>query len=201
MEGTSMASRSVAKMAATVFLGLALACVPQARAADTPPLRYGSWLAGWDTTPQTGPYAYAVTINESRQALGITCTLDGIQCEWRLILQIPCRDGLDYIVLTNAPHGSRALRVRCLAQKGENGENFVWRFTNAAEAMDIIVGSQSAAPVGIIGFALPLESGQFVIVRFPYDGMIGALSDVNARMAKPSSKMPNGTGGTKDQLL
>jgi hypothetical protein len=193
-----MASRSVAKTAAVVFLGLVLALVPQARAADTPPLRYGSWLAGWDTTPQTGPYAYAVTINESRHALGVTCTLDGTNCEWRLILQIPCRVGSEYIVLTNAPHGTRALRVRCLEQKGED---FVRAFTNAAEAMDIIVGSKSTAPVGIIGFALALESGQFLVVRFPYDGMMGALSDVNARMAKPSSKVPNGTGGTKDQLL
>jgi hypothetical protein len=198
MEGTSMASRSIAKTAAVIVLGLVLTFVPQARAADTPPLRYGSWLAGWDTTPQTGPYAYAVTINESRHALGVTCMLDGTNCEWRLILQLPCRVGAQHNLLSNAPHGTRSLRLRCLEQKGQD---FVRAFVNPAEAMDAIVGGASTVPVGVIGFALALESGEFLVIRFQYDGMMNALTDVNNRLAQPSSKGPSGAAGTKDQLL
>jgi hypothetical protein len=146
-------------------------------------------IGNWTIDTKSKEFLYAATINDSGALLGQFCSLKDGNCMWLLGMSTACNKGDSYPVLVNSDAGALHLQVYCDGQL-ESG-SYRYAFTDF-DAVDNAIRKSSK-----IGFAVPLQSDQFKVVRFLTNGAISALTIMRTAAEKKTST----DTGTKDQEL
>lgn len=119
--------------------------------------KYGAW-----TFQPAATYAISSTSNGSGSAMGVIC---GSTCEVFVNFTRSCKQGNSYPVLVNSSGGAAHLYLKCHIVEG--------RYLLATPAEGLLLDAIESG--GEIGFALPLDGGQFNVSRFSLDGAIPAI--------------------------
>lgn len=165
--------------AVALFCGLSLG---SAQAGET----YGSWSVALGDNSE---FIYAATMNDSGALLGQFCYPDSGKCLWMLGMKTTCETGSEYPVLANTDTGAIQLKITCSGPLS-NGF-YLYAFTEF-DAVDAAVAGGTR-----IGFAVPLQTDQFRVVRFLLSGAAAAI----ARMHEGARRLGSGRNGTRDQVL
>lgn len=148
--------------------------------------QFGDWHTG---ALDDGSGGYAGTINDSGGLLTVFCYKEGNACIWSLVVDLNCEQDATYPVLVNADNGAASSEVVCRKIRNDK-PGYV--FKNFALIDSSVRKSQR------IGFAAPLQSGQFNVSRFSLKGATQALDFLSRLM----SVMRNASDeGTVDQAL
>lgn len=145
------------------FAILALAALAWAApaSAETKIGKYGRWIVD-----KEGEWVEAWTDNESGSEFGLICASG---CMIYLDFRIKCEDGQDYPAMVNSGAGSLAISMRCLHFRDRQ----VFITEAVGEYVDMLQQGEQ------VGFAFPLDGGQFRVARFStqggYEAMLAAL--------------------------
>jgi hypothetical protein len=134
------------------------------------PVSYGRWVVDGE-----GDWVEAWTDNESGSEFGLLCSTD---CMIYLDFRTACDSGHDYPAMVNSGAGAISISMRC--HRYEDRQIFI---TEASEDyVDMVQQGEE------VGFAFPLENGQFRVSRFStrggYEAMLAAV-----RLAMKSGKL------------
>lgn len=114
----------------------------------------------------------ALTFNDSQNGLGPVCSDDTNACYWMILSPgTACSDGVKSPVLINASSGSYSLVAHCTGSIELAGTTYHRYLISKYEEMQRIAESST----GLIGFAIPLDSGSFSVLRFDLTGAKAAL--------------------------
>lgn len=138
---------------------------------------FGSWQA-----QDHGDYTLARTENESGSVFGMLC---GKTCVYFVNFKKDCHSGDDYPAMINAPGGSFSITLRCYHIE----ERRVLTFQVNDTALNML-GDQ-----GEVGFAIPLQSGQFGVSRF---SLRGGLEAIGAAVESAAKKRDEKQEGLRD---
>lgn len=145
--------------------------------------QYGKWYVS-NTNPDA---LYAASVNDSGNVFGQYCFTNSGNCVWLMGFDTACHQGDKYPILANAVTGSISLEVYC----GEPTNNGLYRyiFSDFNEINKLVQENER------IGFAFPLKSELFHVVRFDLRGANKAVKKMRdgASNATPKS--------TKDVLM
>lgn len=150
--------------------------------------RFGDWtLVSADDS--SGDVIAGTTTDGGKETLGYRCFLKEAKCLYVLMAGTRCEAGSDYPMLLNAPSGASQVTGVCL--KAQSGDQLVLRPYQAVE-------SPIQKSSGILGIAIPMESGAFRGVRFSLRGGQAAVQEAERRMnerranppAEPSRRAP-----------
>ena len=145
---------------------------------------FGAWITGETDSNKTGVKLYfAATTNDSGNLLGQYCGAEN--CIWLLGMNSSCQSGDSYPVLTNSNKGSIPLYVHCDAKLDNGLYRYVFSNFDAINEL-IIKGTR-------IGFAFPLQSDEFRVVRFDLTGSSRAISTMGSAAQEG--------GATRDKVL
>jgi hypothetical protein len=183
----------MAKFKHMVFAILMFASVCLANKTFAESIAYGSWFVD---VGESGGFIYAATVNDSGNFFGQYCYPRDSSCMWFLGMNIICKEGEKYPVLINSDDGASQLEVLCTGII--NKTIYRYAFTNF-DAVDNIVKRGLR-----VGFAFPLQSDQFKIVRFNLDGSSHAVTVMRelASEAIPSNvPPPKSATGTRDEVF
>jgi hypothetical protein len=136
---------------------------------------------------------YAARANDSGHFLGQYCYQSKGSCLWLLAIKTRCDEGDKYPVLINSDAGSAQVEVHCLGHLPSAGM-YRYAFTDF-ELIDRTVRNGRR-----IGFAIPLESDQFRVLRFDLTGASSALNSMRAR-AQANSQTRPAIRNTRDQVM
>lgn len=143
------------------------------------------------TVSSTTSGMYAATTNDSGEVLGEFCYYSSKTCEWEIGMHAACKKDLEGIVLANSESAATPLEVGCTG-KLEDNPLYSYVFKSWQNLESAIHDSSR------VGFAVPLASDQFTVVRFSLVGR----SDAQQAMEKAFfAKAKNGTHGTADQVM
>ena len=140
--------------------------------------QYESWVVG---AMDGGEGLYAATVNDSSGVLGQYCYTETSQCLWLIATDVKCEQESKYPVLVNADGGSAQMELVCL--KLENKPRYA--FTDFKKIDDVIRTSSS-----YIGFAFPMESGNFKVSRFLLGGSLKAINAMRIKAEKNVAPKP-----------
>jgi len=147
---------------------------------------FGSWYV--DTSHNDG--LYAATINDSGEIFGQFCYPSAGSCIWFLGMKTACEKNAPYPVLANSDIGSWQLQLLCDGPIG----NGVYRYAfSDFDTVDALVRKGTR-----VGFAVPLQSDQFLVSRFLLDGATKAITDMRAAAQRKTLPAPS---GTRDQVM
>ncbi len=149
---------------------------------------FGNWIVG-----ETKSSHYAVTTNESSSLIGVYCFPNNGNCFWHLGLDSSCTIGDRYPVLLNTDIGSYQLSITC--SEKIDATSYLYVFSDFEE-IDAPMRKASKA-----GFALPLQSDQFRVIRFNLEGSSQAIATMGANIAKKSKAKELSTQTKKDEVL
>lgn len=115
----------------------------------------------------------AMTFNDSDNGFGPVCAEDSAACYWMILSsKTGCGKGVESPVLINASSGSYSLSANCRGTITLGNTTYHRYVISSYEDMQNIVQNS----VGLIGFAIPLDSGAFSVLRFDLSGSKGALN-------------------------
>ena len=139
-------------------------------------LTYGDWTV---MLSEERTDLIAATSQDDDKFLAYRCFTSEGKCAHVIVTATRCEEGGNYPVLINASSGS--LTVDCLCSENENGtyELVPKNFDNFHNTL-----TESS---GYIGFAIPLESGQFKVIRFSLNGAKRAMTAAEAAIRKKDS--------------
>jgi hypothetical protein len=136
--------------------------------------RIGDWAVDI-----SGTYSEAYTSNSSGSSFGLLC-IDS--CTFYLDSGIQCTENAKTPFLVNADSGSTFVISSCI-HFPQNGRV---RYVNSIQDKDVVTAIASGQ---IIGFAIPLESGDFKVVRFSLNGALQTTAlAVKGLEARPKSR-------------
>jgi hypothetical protein len=150
----------------------------------------GKWFTG---VSDSGDAYYASTINESGNLLGQYCFPVEGNCFWLVGLNTACKEGAKYPILVNSDTGAAHMTMYCSAQLKSGLYRYI---ITEFDAMNTVVTKSIR-----IGFALPLQSDQFRVIRFDLSGSNSAISQMINAAKQAQGRSSSGTAGTKDQDL
>lgn len=133
------------------------------KAKPGPTERYGEWTA----QALADRTFMATTNNREGAVFGVVCSPRN--CAAVVNPQIDCDVGDYYPVLVNTPAGSYSPKIQC----EKLGDVLVYSF-----ALDDDL-TESMSIGGIIGFAFPMASGEFKVVRFSLTGAARATARIS----------------------
>lgn len=152
---------------------------------------YGEW-----TVSESPTYPTAITVNDSGNAFGQGCAEDAEACFWIILSETTsCQDGVQSPTLINASTGSYPLTAICTGTVKIGGTKYHRFVISPFDEVEKVVKESS----GIIGLAIPLESGLFTVMRFNLSGSPAALKHLE-RLANSLFKRLN-SSSTKDISL
>lgn len=155
--------------------------VPPAVAPLFPEERYGEWYVN-----MSGRSAFASTKNDSGSALGVICNSS---CAFFINPLIPCKQDARFPVLVNSPAGAFPVTLMCTQLE----RRYLYTATVSGTLLDAMeIG-------GELGVAMPMESGQFRVVRFSLTGALKATT--RAFELSEAGKEDTGQKGLRDQTL
>lgn len=152
---------------------------------------FGEWHTG--ATESKEKLFFAITVNDSGNLLGQFCSPDTGNCIWLLGMSASCNEGDQYPVLTNSDKGAAHILVYC-DTKLDNGL-YRYVFTDFDTINDFVMKGSK------IGFAVPLQSDQFRVVRFNLVGSNRAITVMRSIAEKAQKRLPSKNTGTRDQNL
>lgn len=148
----------------------------------------GDWSIG-RTAGEAG--YFAASMNDSGAVFGKYCFAESASCFWVFNNKnTTCNDGLTYPVMVNAANGAFATSLYCKPLDGKARLVF--------EDFEILERGIKGADQ--IGFAFPMQNGQFAVSRFNtarFESAASALARLSATLTSPSP----GTRNTRDQRL
>lgn len=142
-----------------------------------------TWNAGLaDSRTET----YAFTVNQEGSIFGQWCDIKTVKCFWLVGIATSCEDRESYPVLINATKQAAPVTIQCFGKVKVEGRT-LWRyvFTEFDDIDQIVRGNR------MIGVAIPLDGGRFIVERFDAQGSVDALAKSHKRvlnMAPASTK-------------
>jgi hypothetical protein len=125
----------------------------------------------------------AFTSNQSGSSFGYLCLISTNSCAFYFSFQTKCNEGSSAPILLNTDIGSFTAQTKCTLL-GSTNYNII---QDASSLSDAVFKSKN------IGIAIPLEGGQFKVVRFSLNGANSAIRTAAERAEKYSK--------TSDQIL
>lgn len=132
---------------------------------------FGKWVV-IPATDASGDVIAATGTESGSEILGHRCFVSTGSCTYVLSAGITCEAGHEYPMLMNAPSGSAMVTGSCI--EAQSGNELLLSPYKTVEAA--IKGG------GIVGFAVPMQSGLFQAVRFSGLGGTSAIEEA-ARQA------------------
>ena len=162
-------------MRALVCLALvALVGAPIVSTAADPPQATQTTFDDWSISKMAnGMDAY--TVNDSGELLGEFCYYKTTTCEWQIGIHTACNKGSDGDVLANSEASATPLEVKCEGQVPGMPLLYAFVFTNWKLFESGITNSSR------VGFAMPLASDQFTVIRFSLAGRTKAQQTMESR--------------------
>ena len=145
------------------------------------------WLTG---LTNAGDFFYAATVNESSNLIGEYCSSTTGDCMWVLGMKSACKEGDSYPVLANSDIGTSNLEIHC-SVKLDNGY-YRYVFTDFDAINNIITKAID------VGFAVPLQAGQFRVLRFDLTGSNRALTSMLSTVNRAQEKLKTNRPSTRD---
>lgn len=155
-----------------------------------PAQTFGEWSAG---ITDSGELLYAITVNDSGNLLGQYCVPATGSCIWLLGMSAACKEDDQYPILANSDAGAVHIMVRCDAKLEKGLYRYV--FTDFDTVNGIITKGLR------IGFAVPLQTDQFRVVRFDLSGSRRAITLMRTAAEEAHKKSTLKKTDTKDQNL
>ena len=179
------------------WLGAALAFVLilSALPLDAQERRFNDWVVD---RSNDGTFFYAATgsLGESGsedKLFAQSCYIGG-SCIWLLAIKLGCEQDAEYPVLLNGESGAQILSLKCMGPI-EGTRMFRYGFTD----FDKI--SVSVERNKLIGFAFPLKSGYFQVLRFSLIGASNAIVDAQQRASRAVPPISPTRRGLRDEKL
>jgi len=120
----------------------------------------------------------AATATDDDKYFAYRCFGELDRCAHSFNLDIQCEDGKSYPVLVNASEAAAAISCTC----SQNGD--VYELIPDFDQIHALVQKST----GYIGFAVPMASGQFKVVRFSLAGVRDAMSFAERAVKADSSE-------------
>jgi hypothetical protein len=139
-----------------------------------PAERYGDWSA---THSGDGLY-FATTTNATGAVFGVMCS-DG-SCISFVNPTIACEEKAKYPALINSPGGSFFTTLSC-RHVGERNLLVLEDDSNLVESMEI---------GGVLGIAVPMQSGEFRVSRFSLTGALKSVNRIASLSGRQTGKRP-----------
>lgn len=169
-----------------LLLALLAGAAPLARAAGS-----GQWTVSTDNPDMM----YAVVLNDSGALFGEYCYPGKQSCMWLISLSTACEDGHQYPVLANSDSGAVHLSIQCQGPISSGQEkSYAYAFTDFDAVDDLVTHSRR------VGFAVPLESDRFRVVRFNIEGSARALAELRGKAGHVMNP-PKQQKGSKELTL
>lgn len=148
----------------------------------------GDWS---EDVSNDGSALYAATSNDSGAILGEWCYPSTGKCNWLIGLDGNCEQDSAYPILANSDSGAASVMIRCGGKVGNTGLS-QFAIVEYKDLESLMVDSK------MIGFAFPLKSGQFRVVRFSLTGSHAVVSAMENKAARQyRTKQPD----TRDTIL
>ena len=129
--------------------------------AASKPVSYGRWVV-----IREGEWVEASTDNGSGSEFGLLCSAE---CMIYLDFRIECEDGHDYPAMINSGAGAVSISMRC----HHYGDRPIFITEASGDYVDMLEQGKE------VGFAFPLQNGQFRVARFSthggYEAILAAL--------------------------
>jgi hypothetical protein len=137
------------------------------------PVRFGDWVVdvGDDKS-----FIYAATENSTGNVFGEYCYFDSESCLYLLGIKTACVENITTPVLINSDQGALSNTLICSGRKF--GVISLYSFSDFPSIQDVAIKANN------IGFALPLLSDEFSVVRFSLNGSdkaIGFMREIAAK--------------------
>jgi len=129
---------------------------------------FGDWAI---VRASDGVDLIAVNVNESSSFIGFRCFAKTQQCIHVLSADVGCEVGAEYPILVNSDYSAMSMNAVC----GKNQEKFELYLTQYDNIHKILQKGND------IGFAIPMNSGRFKVVRFSLRGSEKAISYVKQK--------------------
>ena len=147
----------------------------------------GTWT---ESISKSGEFVHSSTLNDSGSFLGQFCYPANGKCMWLVGLKSRCTQGKRYPVLASGEGGASHVTMLCAGKKRIGEVEYSRYVLSKFKSIDKMVRSGAR-----IGFALPMGSGRFRVVRF---ATTGAASSLDA-MRRVAAEM-RGKKGSNDDL-
>lgn len=138
---------------------------------------FGDWSV---VRSSDGKDLIAGTLNQAGNFIGFRCFSNTKKCVHALGADIICDDGDKYPILINSNTSSLSMEAIC----SKNGKTYELLLTKYDEIHEILLKS------GNVGFAIPMENGNFQAVRFSLNGSdkaIKLVEDVTSKLEDDKS--------------
>jgi hypothetical protein len=126
------------------------------------PVSYGDWTVH----KEISDIQIANTTTGTAVA-GVICVLSAGKCSAYLGTDTPCAEGVETPMLINSATGAAVANATCTTL-GTQKYNVFAEFANVKDAFE---------SGGLVGFAMPLRSGEFRVIRFNTRGATAAIRD------------------------
>lgn len=138
---------------------------------------FGDWKV---IRSSDGQDLIAGTANQAGDFIGFRCFSSTKQCVHAIGTDIVCDDGDEYPVLVNSDYSALSMDAVC----SKNGNKHELLLTKYDDIHSILLKGNN------IGFAIPMNSGQFKAVRFSLNGSDKAMNlveEVTANLENDST--------------
>jgi hypothetical protein len=166
-------------------IAISLLLLTSEAGADTP-----AWSTGATNSKES---LFAATTNDSGALLGQYCDLKDRSCMWELGLSLSCENGAKYPLLANADSGAIELQVVCMGVMPNN--LYGYAFDNFDKVDSIVKGNAR------VGFAFPLQEGEFRVVRFLLNGASAAVAQMRGTVESTPTQKVRSRSDTRDVQL
>jgi hypothetical protein len=177
----------IKKNASAVVLAGSLAllcCLPMpARGASL-----GDWRTG---VTMNGKEFFAYTLNDSGQAFGEWCSVDSGSCTWMIGMSFGCDKNFAYPVLANSDAEAESLSMNCSGTI-EDTDLSRYAFTDFKSVKSLLKDAH------VVGFAIPMQSDQFRVIRFSLDGCSDAIAAMEASATAAYQRQKNAATDARD---
>jgi hypothetical protein len=135
---------------------------------------YGDWFIV-SANDSSGDVIAATGTENGKELFGYRCFVGDSNCLYVLIPNSSCEENSDYPMLLNSSSGASLVNGKCYKKAG-GGDQLLLSPYKVIE--DAIKNSS-----GLIGFAIPMQSGAFKAIRFSVRGGSTAIESAERRAA------------------
>jgi hypothetical protein len=148
----------------------------------------GDWRTGVTTN---GKEFFAYTQNDNGQAFGEWCSVDSGSCTWMIGMSFACDKDFAYPVLANSDAEAESLSMNCSGTI-EDTDLSRYAFTDFKSVKSLLKDAH------VVGFAIPMQSDQFRVIRFSLDGCSDAIAAMEASATAAYQRQKNAAAATRD---
>ena len=124
---------------------------------------------------------YAGTTNDSSNSFGQQCAMSDRTCRYFIGLPTSCKDRVSYPALVNSDRGAFYAKLVCA---GKTGRYNLYRYV-FEDFGDIDSAVRNSKRIGI---AVPMESSEVMVLRFPLDGAVAAITIMRSAADRANGK-------------